>query len=176
MGLVERFAFWNWPRPSGTPDLTLDLSRPSLAGVRPGEDQTVLARRLGPPASYRHMKRRGLWVYPAWGITFAAERGRVTGFSATVLGVEGTPPRVFAGQWCPYAGEVVLRGGGARRPAPHLMPEAVWESLGAPRQVEEGAEDSVLYYRFGAWGMDVEFLPDGRFTHVSVFVTRHEPR
>ena len=136
----------------------------------------MLARRLGPPASYRHMKRRGLWVYPAWGITFETERNRVTGFSATVLGVEGTPPRIVAGQWRAYPGEVLLRGGGLRRPADRLTPQAVWEALGAPQQIEEGAEEVVLYYRLGMWGMEVEFLPDGRFTHVSVFVIRHESR
>lgn len=175
MGLIERFAFRGWPRPSGPPDLTLDLSRPSLGQVRPGEAQAALARRLGPPASYRRMRRDGLWIYPAWGITFKTERNRVTGFSATVLGVEGTPPHLFAGPWRPYPGEVVLRGG-ARRAAARLTAEAFWEALGAPAQVEEGAEEVVLYYRLGTWGMDVEFLPDGRFTHVSVFVTRHESR
>ena len=176
MGLLELFAFRNWPRPTGTPDLTLDLTRPSLGAVRLGEDQAALPRRLGPPASYRHMKRRGLWVYPAWGVVFEVERNRVTGFSATVLGVEGTPPRLVAGRWRPYAGEVVLRRGGTRCPADRLTTEAIWEALGAPHQVEEGAEETVLYYRFGVWGTDVEFLPDGRFTHASVFVTRQEPR
>lgn len=176
MGLLERIAFRNWPRPSGPPDLTLDLSRPSLGEVRPGENQAVLARRLGPPASYRRMKRHGLWIYPGWGITFEVERGRVIGFSATVLAVEGTPPRLLGGQWRPYPGEVVLRSGGARRPADRLTPETVWETLGAPQQMEEGVEEVVLYYRLGAWGMNVEFLPDSRFTYVTVFVTRHESR
>jgi hypothetical protein len=176
VGLLERLAFWNWPRPAGPPDLTLDLSRPSLGEIRPGESQAVLARRLGPPASFRQMKRRGLWIYPGWGITFQVERGRVAGFSATVLGVEGTPPRLLGGQWRPYPGEVVLRGGGGRRGADRLTPEAVWETLGAPQQMDEGAEEVVLHYRLGAWGMDVEFLPDSRFTHARVFVTRHESR
>ncbi len=176
MGLLERFAFRNWPRPPGPPDLTLDLSRPSLAGTRPGEDRAVLALRLGPPGSYRQMKQHGLWVYPPWGITFEVERDRVSGFSATVLAVEGTPPRLIRGQWRPYPGEVALRGVGARHPADRLTPEAVWEAIGAPHQMEEGDEEVVLYYRLGTWGMDVEFLPGGRFTHLSVFVTRRESR
>ncbi len=176
MGLRELFAFRGWPRLAGTPDLTLDLSRPSLGGIRPGEDQAVLARSLGPPASYRHMKRRGLWVYPAWGITFEVERGRVAAFTATLRDVEDTPPRLVAGRWRPYAGGVVLRRSGVRCPASQLTPEAVWQALGAPHQVDEGVEETALYYRFGVWGMDVEFLSDGRFTHVRVFVTRREPR
>jgi hypothetical protein len=149
----------------------LDLSAPSLGGVRLGDQEAVIAKRFGPPASLRDMKRKGIWHYPVWGIAFEVERGRVVRFGATALGDEGQLPRAVPRGWRAYRGEVVLRQGGPRRRVDRLRPEAFWEAFGAPHKVEEGSEEVVLYYRFGGWGMDVGFLPDERFIHVSAFLS-----
>lgn len=167
MGLVEAIVFRGWPRPERPEKLVLDLTRPSLCGLRLGEPGSRVREVLGAPASWREKRKRGCWAYPAWGLRVDVPADReVESFRIALQRPEEglTPTRL---PWQSFSGQIVLPQ--QTVPASRLTTRQGFEAaFQGPSEVEEVMGDTVLTWERDGWLLEVAFHPEGGPLYVDV--------
>ncbi len=115
MGLLEWLFFHNWPRRrefDQPPDLSLDIARQTLGGFGHGTPVETLKVPLGPPVSWRRIRRRrGQWIYPGLGVVFHSERGQIAGFDVVARQPEVSWFRQWKNLWRPWTGSITFPDG-----------------------------------------------------------------
>ena len=165
MGLMEAVLFRGWPRPERPERLVLDLTRPSLCGIRLGEPAGRVREVLGAPASWRE-KRRGCWAYPAWGLRLDVPADReVTSFCIA----QGQPERGLTASrlpWRSFPGQLVLPG--QTVPSSRLTRPDFERAFSRPDEAEELLGDTVLTWKREGWVLQVAFHPEAGPLYVNV--------
>jgi hypothetical protein len=159
MGWWEALCFRGWPRPEPLASGVLDLTRPEVCGIVLGAATRRLREELGAPASYWAW-RRGLWLYPAWGLRFDAPGNEeVEGLSVVLWRPEQAaiaPARV---RWHAFQGQVRLPDRRVR--ASELERGGLERALGPPDRLEEAEGETLLTWRREGWRLEVSLHPEG---------------
>ncbi len=159
MGWWDALCFRGWPRPEQPASRMLDLTRPGLCGIPLGAATQRLREELGAPASYWAW-RRGLWLYPAWGLRFDAPGNEeVEGLYVVLRRPEQAaiaPARV---RWHSFPGQVLLPD--QRVLASELERGGLEKALGQPDRLEEEEGETLLTWLREGWRLEVSFHPEG---------------
>jgi hypothetical protein len=167
MGLLETWMFRGWPRPVQPASLTLDVGSARLGAMTLGAPARLLAESLGPPVSYRLMRRRGWWLYPERGLSFEVKDDRIIYMALIAAQPETSLLQHFEDRFQPFSGLVRLGHGGER--TSHLQERTFREALGAPVETERDREALVLTFRVGGGSVETEFLSTGRLKHLALY-------
>jgi hypothetical protein len=166
MGILESILYWNWPRPAQPPRQVLDLTQPSLGGVRLGAPVDKLRELLGVPGSF-YAKRRGIWLYPAWGMRFDVVEDRVEGLFVALQRPAAARLGHVPMRWQSFAGTVIFPT--RTLPASQLVTRASLEGvLPAPSELHEDEDETVLCYQREGWSLEAALHPEGPLLSLSV--------
>lgn len=169
MGLLESWMFRKWPRPTQPAALTLELAAFRLGALSLGSPAQELADRLGPPASYSLMRKRGWWLYPELGLAFEAKDGQLIYLALVAAHPEASLLQGFEARFRPFSGLVRLPRGTERLSS--LQEPVFHELFGAPVDSVREPGETVVTFRAGSVDVEPEFLPTGRLKHLALFRT-----
>jgi hypothetical protein len=169
MGLLESWMFRTWPRPAPAASLTLELAALRLGPLGLGSPAQELAERLGPPASYGLMRKRGWWLYPELGLAFEAKDGHLIYLALVAAHPEGSLLQGFEARFRPFSGPVRLPRGTERLSS--LQEPVFRELFGEPVEAVREPGEAVVTFRVGEAAVELEFLPQGRLKHLALFRT-----
>jgi hypothetical protein len=166
MGILESILYWNWPRPAQPPRQVLDLTQPSLGGVRLGAPVDRLRELLGVPGSF-YAKRRGIWLYPAWGMRFDVVEEQVEGLFVALHRPEAARLAPVPMKWKPFTGTIIFPT--QTLPASKLMTRASLEGvLQEPSELHQDEDETVLIYKREGWSLEAALHPEGPLLSLSV--------
>jgi hypothetical protein len=169
MGLLESWMFRRWPRPAQPASLVLELAALRLGPLGLGSPAQELADRLGPPASYSLMRKRGWWLYPELGLAFEAKDGQLIYLALISAHPETSLLQGFEARFRPFSGLVRLPRGTERLSS--LQEPTFRELFGEPVDAVREPGESVVTFRVGNADVEPEFFPNGRLKHLALFRT-----
>ncbi|HEX8435491.1 hypothetical protein [Archangium sp.] len=166
MGLMEALVFRGWPRPESPGKLVLDLTRPSLCGLRLAEPASRVREVLGAPASWREKKRRGCWAYPAWGLRVDVPGDQEVESFRVALQRPEQGLTVSRLPWRSFTGQLILPQG--TLPASRVTRQDFEKAFSKPTEVDELLGDTLVTWERDQWLVEVAFHEDGAPLYVSV--------
>ena len=165
MGLLEAWMFRGWPRPAQPASLTLELAELRLRPFALGAPVRGLAERLGPPASYRLLSKRGWWLYPESGLAFEGKDERIIYMGVVAGHPEESLLQDFVSRFRPFSGQVRLAHGSERISS--LREPLFRELFGEPVEADRDSGEAVLTFRKSGVTIEAAFMRSGHLKHLA---------